>query len=236
MFLSRVSVFILTFSLITACSSKKVEEKEPSVELTDEFEVTDGELSVDQAGDSEMTTEEVAEVAPKSEETTTIIPAEENTPAETSTVTQSVTDQTTTETSVASTTDQVTRDGNLGYYTVQANETLMMVAFKIYGDYTKWREISALNKDQIPDGQSIHQGMKLAYNQEGSGFSWNPEGEPYLIKWGNTLGTISNSVYGTKDLWKDLWKHNKPLIRNPNRIYAGFTLFYIPRDKVASAQ
>jgi nucleoid-associated protein YgaU len=31
-------------------------------------------------------------------------------------------------------------------YTVQANETLMLIAFKLYGDYSKWKEIASLNQ------------------------------------------------------------------------------------------
>jgi hypothetical protein len=47
-----------------------------------------------------------------------------------------------------------------------------------------------------------------------------------MIKNGETLGTISNSVYQTPKKWKAIWENNKPLIRNPNVIFAGFTLYY----------
>jgi hypothetical protein len=53
-------------------------------------------------------------------------------------------------------------------------------------------------------------------------------GERYLIKGGDTLGTISNEVYGTTAKWRKLWDNNRQLIHNPNRIYAGFYLYYVP--------
>ena len=45
--------------------------------------------------------------------------------------------------------------GEHGQYTVQRGETLMLIAFKLYGDYTKWRSIAALNpgyESMIPVG------------------------------------------------------------------------------------
>jgi hypothetical protein len=47
-----------------------------------------------------------------------------------------------------------------------------------------------------------------------------------MVKHTDTLGTIANSVYGNKKKWKNIWANNKPLIKNPNVIYAGFTLYY----------
>jgi nucleoid-associated protein YgaU len=56
-------------------------------------------------------------------------------------------------------------------------------------------------------------------------FSWAPEGNKYLIKVGDSLGIISDTTYGTSKYWKNIWTNNKPLIKDPNRIYAGFTIF-----------
>ena len=50
----------------------------------------------------------------------------------------------------------------------------------------------------------------------------------------NTLGTISNDVYGTTHKWKRLWENNRQLIKDPNRIYAGFYLFYQPEGKLTN--
>ena len=57
-------------------------------------------------------------------------------------------------------------------------------------------------------------------------------GESYLIKRGDTLGVISNDVYGTTRKWKKLWENNRQLIKDPNKIYAGFYLYYQPEGKL----
>lgn len=115
---------------------------------------------------------------------------------------------------------QIELSGEEAVYTVQKNETLMMIAFKLYGDYTKWRELSALN------GRSnVEEGMQIKYNKPSQEFSWSPDGNPYLIKSGDTLGKISDTTYGTTKHWKDIWQNNKPLIRDPNKIFAGFTIY-----------
>ncbi len=57
-------------------------------------------------------------------------------------------------------------------------------------------------------------------------------GERYLIKRGDTLGTISGDVYGTRAKWKKLWENNRQLIKDPNKIYAGFSLYYVPEARL----
>lgn len=114
------------------------------------------------------------------------------------------------------------QSGEQKVYTVQKNETLMMVAFKIYGDYAKWKDIAELNGIS---GQSISEGQSLNYNAPSSEFVWGPEGSPYLIKEKDTLGTISNDTYGTTKYWKNIWENNRPLIKDPNKIYVGFTIY-----------
>ena len=116
--------------------------------------------------------------------------------------------------------------GEYGNYTVKRGDTLMLIAFKIYGDYTKWRSISNLN----PGGSSLKVGSVIKFQKPSQRFSWNPEGLPHLIRNGDTLGTISNDKYGTMNRWKDIWNNNRPLIKNPNLIFAGFTVYYIPGE------
>ncbi|MFN8369375.1 MAG: LysM peptidoglycan-binding domain-containing protein [Bacteriovoracaceae bacterium] len=117
-------------------------------------------------------------------------------------------------------------------YVVQKNETLMMVAFKLFGDYSKWRELS--EKNNIKPNKKIVPGTIINYTQSGEGFVWTPRGNPYLIKLGQTLGLISTDVYGNNKQWKQIWDNNRPLIKNPNLIFAGFTIYYLPKDELAS--
>lgn len=115
--------------------------------------------------------------------------------------------------------------GEVGSYTVKENETLMMIAFNIYGDYAKWREIASLNQDQLGGSSNISQGMVLKYNVPAQPFVFNPSGNPYLIVRGDTLGKVSQKTYGQPTYWKNIWDNNRPLIKDPNVIFAGFTIY-----------
>lgn len=107
-------------------------------------------------------------------------------------------------------------------YTVGKNETLMMIAFKLYGDYGKWKDLSDYNQLK---SNKLSQGQKIKYIAPEVVFEWNPQGNPYLIKKQDTLGLISDKTYGTTKEWKNIWENNKPLIKDPNKIFAGFTIY-----------
>lgn len=124
-------------------------------------------------------------------------------------------------------------DNSKGYasYKVQKGDTLMWVAFKIYGDYTKWRHLAHANSDMLKGGQTVASGMTLKYVPPVQEFDWSPSGNPYLVKKGDTLGTISKDVYGVTKRWREIFEFNRPLIRDPNLIFAGFTVYYQPDGK-----
>jgi nucleoid-associated protein YgaU len=121
--------------------------------------------------------------------------------------------------------------GMMKQYTVQKNETLMMIAFKLYGDYSRWQSLANQNSAKLKGGTKITPGMTLDYLAPAEEFVWNPQGNPYLIKTGDTLGGISQEVYTTVKKWKLLWENNKPLIKDPNKIYAGFTIYYLENGR-----
>ncbi len=117
-----------------------------------------------------------------------------------------------------------------GEYTVQKGDTLMWIAFKVYGDYRKWQTLSSMNNG-ISEAK-LREGMTLRHDS--AGFNYNPQGLPHLIKTGDTLGTISNEKYGTQKRWKEIWDNNKEMIHDSNLIFAGFTLYYLPDRDIAS--
>lgn len=123
--------------------------------------------------------------------------------------------------------------GATSNYKVESNETLMLIAFKLYGDYSRWRELASLNQGKLGSNYQALAGTTIKYYSEGAGFSWNPSGEPYLIKHHDTLGKISNKVYGTFNRWRAIWDNNRPLIKDPDKIYTGFTIYY-PVDGASS--
>jgi nucleoid-associated protein YgaU len=126
--------------------------------------------------------------------------------------------------------------GGLAQYTVQKNDTLMLIAFKLYGDYDRWREIARENSQALQNGNQIKEGTVLNYTRPMQEFVWSPEGNPYLIKKGDTLGHISSDVYGTSRKWQSIWDNNKPLIKDPNKIFVGFTIYYLNENREVASE
>jgi nucleoid-associated protein YgaU len=129
-------------------------------------------------------------------------------------------------------TREVATGSSFEYYRVQRGDTLMMISFKIYGDYRKWKELAEWNKDKLKT--KISAGTELKYYVPNEKFGWVPVGLPHLVKTGETLSIISKDKYGTPKKWKSIYDNNRPLIRNPNLIFAGFTLYYQPTRQLAS--
>jgi hypothetical protein len=102
----------------------------------------------------------------------------------------------------------------------------MKIAFENYGDLYKWKDIYQQNHDAIKNPNDVPPGTVLHLDKPSVPVAIERNGDQYLIKSGDTLGTISNDVYGTKAKWKKIWNNNKQLIKDPNKIYAGFYLFY----------
>ena len=121
-------------------------------------------------------------------------------------------------------------NGSMEKYKVHKDETLMMIAFKIYGDYHKWKDIRGWNKNI----KNITEGTELNYIAPEEKFGWSPSGLPYLVRTGDTLGTVSMDKYGTPKKWRSIYENNRPLIKDPNLIFAGFTIYYQPARTLAS--
>ena len=213
-------LLLLLLSLITvSCSGNQAEE--------DVVDDTAG-IEMEDASDAEFEEEEPAdineEVAAASDEESQSLEEEE------------VADVAEEEVAESSDQEEVQINesaGQVATYTVEKNETLMWIAFKIYGDYSKWKDIRAMNTDKIR-GQTVIAGTQINYTVPDEEFQYNPKGNPYLIKQEDTLGTISTDVYGTGKHWKYIWDNNKVMIKNPNLIFAGFTLYYVPLRDIAN--
>lgn len=109
------------------------------------------------------------------------------------------------------------------YYIVKEHDTAMKIAFYLYKDIRRWREIEKLNGTiKLYTGQKIKVPLvaeNLAYNR--------PEGDPYLVKKGDTIGGISEKLYnGYSRYWINIWENNKKVVDDYNLIFPGFTLYY----------
>ena len=116
-------------------------------------------------------------------------------------------------------------------YTVKSGDTLMKVSFNVFGDLTRWREVYDANKKLVKNPNVLTEGTKLKIKVFNV-VAVKHNGEAYPIKRGDTLGKISKWIYGTISHWRDLWNNNRELIHNPNKIYAGFKLYYL-KNKLA---
>ena len=116
--------------------------------------------------------------------------------------------------------------GKFTDYTVQSTDTLMKIAFQTYGDVYQWKKIYSDNKDKIKDPNAVPAGTVLKIDGPSQAVAIDRHGDKYEIQQGDTLGKISDSLYGTPKKWRKIWSNNKQLIKNPNRIFAGFTLYY----------
>jgi nucleoid-associated protein YgaU len=233
---------LLSLSLVSCSGSKsaqKVNEETPQIELSDADEFIENPTVDEQplaatetteapletvAEDTPVETNEVSEVI---EEPTQL--ADNNTDP---TASEPQFEPTVSDTSVAATAPEIsTEAGSTKQYTVKNNETLMIIAFKIYGDYERWKDIANQNREALRGSTSVKAGMVLNYIAPAEEFIWNPEGNPYLIRTGDTLAGISKEVYATERKWKLIWDNNRPLIKNPNRIFAGFTIYYLENGR-----
>jgi nucleoid-associated protein YgaU len=124
--------------------------------------------------------------------------------------------------------------GGTESYSFKPGDTLMKIAFETYGDLYQWRKILEANRDVITDPNQIPAGTTLKLERPASPVSISRNGEAYQIRSGDTLGTISQQVYGTPSKWRDIWDNNRELIKDPNKIYAGFTLYYLPAGSANS--
>ena len=223
---SKVWMLLVLLLVLSACSGSKqansVSPETPQIELSD----ATGEPA-DEFVENSTPAEEAALTAEPADATleTELSSADDSAPVIAAEDTAPLASEATAVT---------TTTGVDGEYIVQKNETLMMIAFKLYGDYGKWRDLASRNSGTLKGGP-VRAGMKIKYDMPSESFAWNPQGNPHLIRTGDTLGKISTEKYGTVKKWKSLWDNNRPLIKDPNRIFAGFTIYWLELGKVAQS-
>lgn len=127
------------------------------------------------------------------------------------------------------------RGGKSENYVVKKGDTLMKIAFEKHGNFYRWREIFNDNRDRIANFNAVPPGTTIVIN--GIEYvSIQKNGKPYLIRKADTLVKISKKLYDTPVHWRSLWKNNPQLIHNPNKIYAGFQLYYLDQPKAVDAE
>lgn len=122
-------------------------------------------------------------------------------------------------------------------YEVKRGDTLMKIAFTLYGDIDRWQDLYEWNRSLLKKASQLSPGMKLTYEPPLEPFHPDQLAHSYTIKSGDTLAGIADEVYGRKMKYKKLQGYNDRMIKNPNRIFAGFTIFYdITPQEMAEAE
>lgn len=116
-------------------------------------------------------------------------------------------------------------------HTIRRGDTLMKIAFEVYGDLFKWKSIYESNKSKIKNLNDLPVGETLTFSKPEKVVKFTAKGEKYHIKSGDTLASISSGLYGTTKKWKRIWKNNSQLIKDPNKIFAGFFIYYTMTEK-----
>ncbi len=114
-------------------------------------------------------------------------------------------------------------------YQVQRGDTLMLISLKLFGDYRLWKELK--NWNQLKSSHVSHGKMIKYLPKLNPVEPFRPSGLPHLVKKGEYLGSISKDKYGTYNRWKEIFENNKKILIDPNLIFAGFTLYYIPDNR-----
>lgn len=224
------SFYLLSVLLIwVGCSSSEVDDEGVEEEFEDEMELTDSdEAETDEVPEEE---EEIAELEPLPPPTDEAPKIEEAPPAETETAFAPIPEP-------EPIAEPAPMSGEFENYTVQQGDTLMKIAFETSGDLYQWKKILENNSDQISDPNQLKPGAVLKVERSSTPVAIDRNGESYLIKSGDTLGTISGDVYGTQSKWRKIYENNRQLIKDPNKIYAGFYLYYVmsPEDQAEKEQ
>lgn len=127
--------------------------------------------------------------------------------------------------------------GSTETYVVKAGDTLMKIAFSIYGDLSRWRDLQNWNQAVLKDANELKRGMQLQYEAPEVPFDRQQLAHSYVIKKGDTLAGIADEVYGKRSKYRKLQRYNQNLIKNPHKIFAGFTIFYdITQQEMAEAE
>lgn len=122
-------------------------------------------------------------------------------------------------------------------YVIEAGDTLGKVAARIYGDQSRWKDISGLtgltNPNHIFPGDVVY----FSLDEQSAQFAAVYEGlqrSKEIVQEGDTLASIASRVYGSSRSWRHIWRQNDN-IENPDQLTAGMTIYYINKDAIKTA-
>lgn len=112
-------------------------------------------------------------------------------------------------------------------YSVQAGDTLEIIAAKVYGNRHKWSHLVSANKEKLgPPPYPLIVGMQLEVpslellEARNGTAVLNADGT-YPVQSGDTLGLISRKLYGTSKRWTTLYELNRDQLPTPGSLQVG---------------
>ena len=122
-------------------------------------------------------------------------------------------------------------------YIVQKGDSLAGIAQTIYGTTSKWREMADLSGLENPS--RIYPGDLVYYtlSEDAIPFAQQYENLPRseeIVQQGDTLITISQRVYGSREGWKSIWRHNGN-IDNPDTLVTGSVVYYVNTSNLSAS-
>jgi nucleoid-associated protein YgaU len=109
-------------------------------------------------------------------------------------------------------------------YKVKRGDTLSGIADKQLGDADRWPEIFVLNRATIRHRDRITVGQVLTLPAA----PLQPPPKLYKVRRGDTLSKIAEQQLGNADRWRDIFRLNRDVISDPNRITPGQVLVIPP--------
>lgn len=168
---------------------------------------------------------ELTEAVPPAEEAVVEAPAEGATTPEAPAATTEV---------AASSIQGLPEMGSKMPYVVEKGDTLGKISAKIYGDMSRWRDISSLtgltNPNQIYPGDVVYFALDESAVNFASNYSSIKRAKE-TVQQGDTLASISSRVYGTSKGWRHIWRQNDN-IDNPDQLEVGMPIYYVEKDSV----
>ena len=128
--------------------------------------------------------------------------------------------------------------GEEAEYIVQPGDNLASIAKKLYGSRSLYRELAAANNIKKPT--RVHPGdiIKFKLDDRSRKFAEVYRGKglkSVKVKKGDTLSGIAKRTLGKAAYWKTIWKLNRDIVENPNKLKVGMTLKYFNPAKLSQA-
>lgn len=114
-------------------------------------------------------------------------------------------------------------------YIVQKGDTLSKIAKRVFSDLKRWRDLAVASSLKNPN--LIYPGDVIYYQLDQTTLAFarkyeNMQRDTTPVRHGENLSEVSKRIYGDRDLWKFLWRHNDQ-INDPDNLTAGSPVYYV---------